>query len=234
LFIVLFRSKVKDNIVRNLNPDLEGIEKSNLDEGKRAESPKVRVSSPSKRYTPLGVQNYDMSPKKRSILKSGSQPDFDRTRSENKKVRYADSEFKSPSGFLPDQSKSRRGLDTNFDVNIPEKTQEHEKSSKSPEKEESDNLSPRDLNDQYRESQEEFSHAREEWALSKSYYLSDGTLYFTNGPFYKDEMHSRVEFHHMETVRSPEKEKFVKPYLNKTHGSYYTGKGKQRAYYDPK
>lgn len=41
----------------------------------------------------------------------------------------------------------------------------------------------------------------EEYETKKSYLLDDNTLYFTNGPFYKNEMHGRVERHHKETVR---------------------------------
>jgi hypothetical protein len=74
-------------------------------------------------------------------------------------------------------------------------------------------------------------HSSEVYETKKSYLLDDKTLYFTNGPFYKDEMHDRVERHHQDTVRNPNKSKFVKPYLNKVHGSYYTGKNKQRAHY---
>ena len=61
----------------------------------------------------------------------------------------------------------------------------------------------------------------------------DKSIYYTSQYLYLDEMTQRVERHHKETVRNPEKTEFVKPYLNKMFGSYYTSNHKQMAHYDP-
>lgn len=81
---------------------------------------------------------------------------------------------------------------------------------------------------------DEMYEEREDLTHGRTTYMEDKSWYFTSGQFYLGEMTDRVERHHKETVRSQNKIEFVKPYLNKVHGSYYTGNAKQRAYYDPK
>ena len=61
----------------------------------------------------------------------------------------------------------------------------------------------------------------------------DKSIYYTSRYWYLDEMTKRVERHHKETVRNPEKIEFVKPYLNRVFGSYYTSNHELMAHYDP-
>lgn len=130
------------------------------------------------------------------------------------------------SSFVPTQTKLKRGKDTQFEVievdedEHPEmiRTGEYTLSVKSPEGE------PIYEEEEYEDREEE----------TKIKYEQSKTWYYTTHYNYPQEMTQRIERHHKETVRNPNKMEFVKPYLNKVHGSYYTGKGMQQAYYDPK
>jgi hypothetical protein len=159
------------------------------------------------------------STKKVSPSLKSSQPIKSRSRkypSTKKKTFNRHSSHRSSTrSFAPSQTKSRRGKSTNFDIiEVSEK--------------ESAENHPKELVEE-QEYYEEDQHSD----YVRTYVHDFDTKFYNNGRFFHAEMVDRVERHHKDTVRNLDKIQFVKPYLNKVHGSYYTGKAKQRAYYDP-
>lgn len=132
------------------------------------------------------------------------------------------------SSFVPDQTKSIRGKTTRFDI-VDMKSNEEE----SPEKMSSpDRFHPKQTIDEY---DEEYYEEQEDEEIDyiRTYHTDFATQFYNYGKFHLSEMVDRVERHHKETVRNMDKTEFVKPYLNKVHGSYYTGNAMQKAHYDP-
>lgn len=104
-------------------------------------------------------------------------PNLDNPTSDVKRVHYEEQskEEETNLAFLPSQTMGDTNKPTKFNVNYAERS---------------------DLNEHLESKRGKFQSTEDEYTKSQSYYLDDQTLYFTNGPFYKDEMHKRVERHH--------------------------------------
>ena len=123
------------------------------------------------RYTPLGTDEEETPVKKSNFKTDG------KTEKSNKRVHYEDPDLDhlSEEKFIPEQTKSNRGKFTKFSVHYPDRTEDEEVT-------------------EYE--RQEYTQTEDDYTKSRQYVLDDGTLYFTNGPFYKNEMHSRVDRHH--------------------------------------
>ncbi|CAI2365131.1 unnamed protein product [Moneuplotes crassus] len=172
-----------------------------------------------KRYLPFSDSPSNVS----SFRKSNFKP----TKSNKitpKRVHYEESAEEDPSEegpsedprFMPTQTRDL-GETTKFDVRSPADTILHQME---------------------QTEREDFLETIDNYNESKAYYLDDGTLYFTNGPFYKEEMHSRVERHHKELIRNPDKLTNLVPGFYNVSGGYHKSREERnqefidQAYYD--
>ena len=119
-----------------------------------------------KRYTPISPKNIEGSIQNLAKIPSNSISDIKQNSLWKTKGKQTDP------AFIPTQTIEKS---TKFNINYPERS---------------------NFSENYGTEGENLVQTLDEYTKSRVYYLDDGTLYFTNGPFYKDEMHKRVDRHH--------------------------------------